>query len=252
MTVLVCDTPSAAVGSSMITSFALDITALATATDWRWPPDREATGWRIELIVFTVSSSSVCLALVSIVSFVEQAGSSGSWPRNMFWTMSRLSAERQVLIDRPDSLRLGIPRTMEMNGISVPYDLSLVGRPQARDRLDHDRFPGTVVSRQSRHLARRDLEIDFGQRLHRAEPLGHPAELSSVPRRAARCRPRSVAGLSECSSSSLRAMGPSGAPEGPIHTIASTDPLRSALIPAALQSAADSQSRAAPPARSCP
>ena len=43
----VWDTPRAAVGSSMITSLAWDITALATATDWRCPPESEATGWRI-------------------------------------------------------------------------------------------------------------------------------------------------------------------------------------------------------------
>ncbi len=91
-TVLVCDTPSAAVGSSMITSFAFAITALATATDCRWPPDSDATGWRIDLIVLTESSSSVCLALVSIFASSSNPRSRGSWPRNMFWTMSRLSA----------------------------------------------------------------------------------------------------------------------------------------------------------------
>ena len=46
----VCDTPRAAVGSSMITSFEFHITALATATDWRWPPESEATAWRLSLI----------------------------------------------------------------------------------------------------------------------------------------------------------------------------------------------------------
>ena len=44
----VCATPSAAVGSSRITSREFHITARATATDWRWPPDKLATGWRIE------------------------------------------------------------------------------------------------------------------------------------------------------------------------------------------------------------
>ena len=76
----------------MITSFAFAITALATATDWRWPPDSDATGWRIDLIVLTESSLSVCLALVSIFASSRNPRSRGSWPRNMFWTMSRLSA----------------------------------------------------------------------------------------------------------------------------------------------------------------
>jgi len=37
----------------MITSFEFHITALATATDWRWPPESDATGWRTDLTVVT-------------------------------------------------------------------------------------------------------------------------------------------------------------------------------------------------------
>jgi hypothetical protein len=37
----------------MITSFAFASTAFATATDWRWPPESDATGWRIERTVVT-------------------------------------------------------------------------------------------------------------------------------------------------------------------------------------------------------
>ncbi len=44
----VWDTPRAAVGSSMITSLASRITARATATDWRWPPDSDPTAWRTD------------------------------------------------------------------------------------------------------------------------------------------------------------------------------------------------------------
>src|SRR5271165_228882 len=58
----VWDTPRAAVGSSMITSLASRITARATATDWRWPPDSDPTGWRTELTVVTDRSASVFLA----------------------------------------------------------------------------------------------------------------------------------------------------------------------------------------------
>ena len=46
-------TPSAAVGSSMITSLASCITALATATACRCPPDSEPTGWRMLRTVVT-------------------------------------------------------------------------------------------------------------------------------------------------------------------------------------------------------
>ena len=69
------------------------MTALATATDWRWPPDRPATVWRTERIVVTERSASVSDARFSIVdSSSRRSPSSSSRPRNMFWTTSRLSA----------------------------------------------------------------------------------------------------------------------------------------------------------------
>ena len=68
------------------------MTALATATDWRWPPERPATVWRTERIVVTESVASVSCARVSIVvSSSRRSGVSSSRPRNMFWTTSRLS-----------------------------------------------------------------------------------------------------------------------------------------------------------------
>ena len=41
-------TPSAAVGSSMITTRRAQVAARATATPWRCPPERFSTGWAIE------------------------------------------------------------------------------------------------------------------------------------------------------------------------------------------------------------
>ena len=85
-------TPSAAVGSSMITSFEFHNTALAIATAWRCPPDSDATGWRIERTVVT-DKLAQRLARPRLHAFlVEQRRSAAvSRPRNMFWTMSRLS-----------------------------------------------------------------------------------------------------------------------------------------------------------------
>src|SRR5437870_2321999 len=42
----------------MTTSFEFQRTALAMATDWRWPPERDATGWRMERTVGTSRSTS--------------------------------------------------------------------------------------------------------------------------------------------------------------------------------------------------
>ncbi len=80
-------------GSSRITRREFHITALATATDWRWPPESPATVWRTLLIVVTERLASVSRARASIlVSSSVRSGSSSSRPRNMFWTTSRLSA----------------------------------------------------------------------------------------------------------------------------------------------------------------
>ncbi len=75
----------------MITSLVFHSTALAIATDWRCPPESDATGWRIERTVVTARLASVSAADFSIAS----SSSVMPWlvrsrPRNRFWTMSRL------------------------------------------------------------------------------------------------------------------------------------------------------------------
>ena len=87
----VCATPSAAVGSSRMTSRLFHSTALAMATVWRWPPERLATCWRIDLTVRTDSRSSVSPAIFSMVGSSRTRPLRFSRPRNMFCTMSRLS-----------------------------------------------------------------------------------------------------------------------------------------------------------------
>ena len=85
-------TPSAAVGSSRITSREFHCTALATATDCRCPPESDATGWRIERIVVTASERSVSVVRCSMTgSLSRKSQSRSSRPRYMFWTTSRLS-----------------------------------------------------------------------------------------------------------------------------------------------------------------
>ena len=85
-------TPSAAVGSSRMTRREFHITARPIATDWRWPPERLATGCRIERIVVTESDFSVWAVFASMTgSLRRQMMSRSSRPRYMFWTTSRLS-----------------------------------------------------------------------------------------------------------------------------------------------------------------
>ena len=51
-------TPSAAVGSSMMTTREPKAAARATATPWRWPPERVSTDWWMFWIVIRPSSES--------------------------------------------------------------------------------------------------------------------------------------------------------------------------------------------------
>ncbi|HTW09597.1 MAG TPA: hypothetical protein VME46_18980 [Acidimicrobiales bacterium] len=50
-TMAVPATPRAAVSSSRIVSCQFHDVARATATDWRWPPESDATAWRVERTV---------------------------------------------------------------------------------------------------------------------------------------------------------------------------------------------------------
>ena len=88
----VCATPSAAVGSSMITSCEFHSTALAMATAWRCPPESDATGWRMDRTVVTESPARVSVADFSMLFSSSRSALVRSRPRNMFCTMSRLSA----------------------------------------------------------------------------------------------------------------------------------------------------------------
>ena len=97
-------------------------------------------------------------------------------------------AQREVLVDRRDARAPRRPgargggRGVPSHRISPPS-----GRPQPGDGLDQRRLAGAVVADERRDLARRDLEVDVGQRPHRAERLGDPAQLEQRPA-AARCR----------------------------------------------------------------
>src|SRR3954451_16817619 len=86
-------TPKAAVVSSRMTKREFHITALATATDIRWPPDSQTSVWRTERIVVTDRPFSVSAARFSMFVSSRRANDAvSSRPRNMFCTTSRLSA----------------------------------------------------------------------------------------------------------------------------------------------------------------
>ena len=65
---------------------------------------------------------------------------------------------------------------VKLHGLAVEQDLARVGEDDARDGLDQRRLAGAVVADQGHHLARVDLEVDLGERLHGAEALAHAAQ----------------------------------------------------------------------------
>ncbi len=79
-------------GSSSSTTLESQSTALAMATVCRCPPDSAATGIRTEVTVRTDSEASVLRAACSMSASSSSHGLPRSRPRNMFCTMSRLSA----------------------------------------------------------------------------------------------------------------------------------------------------------------
>ena len=118
----------------MMTSLACDITALATATDWRCPPDSEATGWRIERTVVTESSFSVLRAAISMVGLVEHPVAQRLVAEEHVLDDVQVVAQREVLIDRRDAQRLGVPGPVEMDAAALPQDLATIRAPTARRR----------------------------------------------------------------------------------------------------------------------
>ncbi len=168
-------TPSAAVGSSRMTSLEFHITARATATDWRCPPERVATGWRIDLIVVTRRPSSVSAVFTSMI------GSLSRW-KSVVRLASEVHvlddvevvAEREVLVDDLDPEPSGVLRAVDGDGLAFEDDLALVVAVDACDALDQRRLAGAVVADERHHLSRASIEVDVGQRLHGAERLRDP------------------------------------------------------------------------------
>ena len=168
----VCATPSAAVGSSRIDELGVphhglghgDRLTLAAGEAGDRLADGADRGHG--------EAASVSWALASIaVSSRRRAPSTSSRPRYMFWTTSRLSREREVLVDDLDPEPRGVLGPVDVHGLALEADLAAVDRVDARDALDERRLAGAVVADEGHDLARRHVEVDLEQRLDRAEAL---------------------------------------------------------------------------------
>ena len=86
-------------------------------------------------------------------------------------------AEREVLVHDLDPELGGVLRPVDRNRRAVEEDLAAVGRVDPGDTLDQRRLAGAVVADERHHLACPHLEVDIGERMHRAEVLRYPAKL---------------------------------------------------------------------------
>ena len=179
------------------------MTAFATATDWRWPPERPATFWRGELIVVTDSSWSVLRARASIVG-----SSSRCRPIQLLAAEEHVLdhvavvGQGEVLVDDLDAQPGRVLRAVDLHRAALEQDLAVVDRVDAGDALDQGRLARAVVPDEGHHLAGGDVEVDLVQGLDRAEALRDPAQLQK----------RRFAHLSSPSSFVPRPGAPAGAP----------------------------------------
>ena len=150
----VCATPSAAVGSSRITSREFHITARATATDWRWPPESVATGWRIDRIVVTarrlqrLGRLRLHRRLLQPLEPVVRLAAEVHVLDDV-----EVVAEREILVDDLDPELRRVLRPVDVDRLAVEEDLAGVHRVDAGDALDQRRLAGAVVADERHHLA---------------------------------------------------------------------------------------------------
>ena len=137
------------------------ITARPIATDWRWPPDRLATGCRIELIVVTESA----LQHVRGSRLHHRLPEPEEEVANLAAEVHVLDdvevvAEREILVDDLDPELGRVLRPGDRDLLSLEVDVALVDRVDPGDALDQGRLAGAVVADERHHLAGADLEVD--------------------------------------------------------------------------------------------
>ena len=82
-----------------------------------------------------------------------------------------VGAERQVLVHRLDTHRLGVGGAGEVDFAPIENDFTGIGFQAAGDDLDQGGLAGAVVAQERHHLARVDLEAYVVQGRDRAEAL---------------------------------------------------------------------------------
>ena len=128
-------TPSAAVGSSRITRREFHITARATATDCRWPPESVATGWRIEPnrrhreAFHRLGRLGLHHGLLEPLEHVVGLAAEVHVLDDV-----EVVAEREILVDDLDPELRRVLRPVDVDHVAVEDDLAAVRRRGCRRR----------------------------------------------------------------------------------------------------------------------
>ena len=110
------------------------ITALAIATAWRWPPDSEATGWRIERTVVTERLGQ----RLGAPQLHRPPRRAEPWrvtlaPEEHVLDDVEVVAQREVLVHGLDAERGGVLGRADVHRAALPEDLAAVGRVDPGD-----------------------------------------------------------------------------------------------------------------------
>src|SRR5437660_5729796 len=105
------------------------------------------------------------------VVLVQQAGPQSLPAQEHVLDDVQVVRDGQVLVHGLDAEMGRVPGAADVDRFAVPEDLPVVGLVDAVDALGQHGLARAVVADEAGHLARRQVEVDRGQRLHRAEVL---------------------------------------------------------------------------------
>ena len=147
------------------------ITALATATDWRCPPESEATGWRMERTVVTRRLLSVSPAAALHGILVEQPAAEPLAAQEHVLDDVQVVGEGQVLVDGLDAQAGGVAGGADVHRVALEEDLPVVDLMDAGDAAGEHRLAGAVVTAEPGDLSGGEVEVHLVERLDRTEVL---------------------------------------------------------------------------------
>ena len=178
-------TASAAVGSSMMTSLGLKVSALAMATVCCWPPENRPTGRWMEGM--RAPSRSIIFKRVGVhlrrVDAVRQKAEGALDRLAAKENVGRdiaLFGERQILIDHLNAGLAALARVKPRHRRAVEGDLASVNGVQPGDGFHQSRFARAIVADKADNGSGLNGEIDAVQHLHRAEALGDAGDFKQA------------------------------------------------------------------------